>query len=172
VHGSGAHSIQNYSQGVLTISGGTVSNTSSRAIFNSGKVTVSGNALITAPSQTIYNRGTLTISGGAVTATGMAVYNYSAGGTIIILGGTVTGTKYNNNNNATIIEWTETAPKTYTAFTNTNLTITPTTATARWLNKDGIAGIDYTNTNGTVTGFVPVSGVTVSKVATAKPSQT
>jgi hypothetical protein len=137
----------------LVITGGTVENTANNA-----------------NARTVYNNSnqTVIISGGTVSATasGGAVHNNA--GTIILIGGTVTGgTKYYNSiSNGTIIEWTKTAPQTYRAFASTDLTLTPTNASAVWKNKYGIAGIAYAN------GFVAVSGVTVSKVSIPPPTIT
>jgi len=166
---SSSYAVRNAGAGTVTIIGGTVSGYNAVDNTGTGTVTISGGTVSATSSSgyAVYNTGTgtVTISGGTVSATsssGYAVRNQGAG-TVAIIGGTVTVSTSNNNANGTIIRWNTTAPKTYTAFTNNDITRTPTTATAKWLNKDGKAGIDYANANNTVTGFIPVEGVIVNK---------
>jgi len=168
--------------GLITLTGKiTSSNTSYGTIYLTNGASINSTADIANTGNsgsTIYNSiGTVTISGGTVSATGSngrAIYNSSTGA-VIVIGGTVTatsGTQYqytNSDASGTIIVWNTPSAATYTAFTNTNITLMPTTATARWLNKDGSAGIDYANASGTVTGFVATSGVTVNKATIPTP---
>jgi len=172
--------VNNSSTGKITVSG-TATVTSANTTAASGTIEISGNDTATAErlvitggkventaasanARAIYNAstGAVSISGGAVSATtGRAVHNNSTG-TVIVIGGTVTGgTKYFNNvNGGTIIEWTKTAPQTYTELTSNDLTlITPTDATAKWQKDGSKAGIGYAN--GVKTGFAEVPGVTV-----------
>jgi len=169
--------VQNSGNGTVVVNGGTVENTyvgsaaSVRAIYNrKGTVIINDGTVSATKGAAVYNteEGTVIVNGGTVSATeGTAVYTEFRG-TVIVIGGTVTGrTKYynvdNTYDNGAIIEWTKTAPQTYTAYTSDDITKLPETATARWFIKDGKSGIDYANTNGTVKGFVPVSGVIVNK---------
>jgi len=139
----------------VEITGGTVQNiandANARAIYNSGSATV-------------------TISGGVVqAAAGYAVYR--DGGTITLTGGVVfaqrpepiSGAYSTPSGNPAIVGWNKAAgTTTYTAFSNTDISASPSTATARWFNKDSEKGIDWAN--GANKGFIPISGVTVSKV--------
>ena len=171
--------VYNNSTGKITVSGtatkvssANVTSTSGTIYNYGGEIEMTGgtveNTATDANARTVYNASTraATISGGTVSATssGTAVYNNSTG-TVIVNGGTVTGgTKYTNtNNNGTIIAWDNPAgSKIYTEFETNDIIKFPAAATAKWLKKDGIAGIDYTN--GAKTGFAEVAGVIV-KVA-------
>jgi hypothetical protein len=140
--------------GNITISGGTVSATTGKAVLGFF--------------------GTVIVSGGTVSATtGVAVQSSSL---VLVTGGTVTvgtgGTKYSNHTydfagDGTIIEWNNpSGSKTYTAFTSNDITKLPENATAQWLNKNGKAGIGYFYND-----FVEV-GVTVNNVKIMKPTAT
>lgn len=108
--GGAAGTIHNASTGKITVTGGTVSNTTSFAIYNfsTGQITIGGDGLVTSENQygTIYlTEGTadytvLTVTGGTVTNTaspdgsddskgGIAIFNEGSG-KIAIKGGTVT----------------------------------------------------------------------------------
>jgi len=114
----------------------------------------------------IYNvgAGMVNISGGTVEGlnNGNAVYN---DGIIFISGGTVTGYKLNNG---IIVEWNKAANNTeYTALSNDDITALPSSATATWNGRGGIAYAKGENT-----GFIPIEGVTVSKVKITEPTVT
>jgi hypothetical protein len=96
------------------------------------------------------NNGTINITGGLVFA-------YGAGASNVIY-----GTYSTTSGNPAIIAWSNTDGTTYSAFSSTALSASPSPAAAQWLNKDGKAGIDYSN--GTNTGFFELP-VTVNKIA-------
>jgi hypothetical protein len=129
----------------------------------------------TASGNAVYNgsTGAITISDGLVAATtGYAVYKSNTAATVTLTGGAVFaygtaasnvlyGTVDASGGNTAIIAWNKpTGTPTYAISSNTALLALPSTATARWNNNDGKAGIEYAN--GSNTGFIPIDGVTVS----------
>jgi hypothetical protein len=139
------------SNGQLEITGGTVSNTATGNAIRttSGAVTFSGGEVLAKSGYAINNAGT-----GTITLTGGLVFAYGKMNNVI--NGTPT-----TSANAAIVAWDSTAGNAkYTAFTGNDIALLPSTSTAKWLNKDGKAGIEYAS--GTNTGFIPL-GVEVAK---------
>ncbi len=184
-----------YNGGTLNISGGTINGSvySYHRDVGTSKTTVSGTAKIIATGDyddaiRIYGDESWTgeafkMTGGTILAkAGYAVMKSgSAGGTVNITGGTLFAYKKDGVStvaasvasgvtpgaNVTMLAWDKPASDqpAYTAFTSTDIFKSPTATTARWLNKNGAAGIDYANgTNNT--GFIELP-VTVSKTTPA-----
>ncbi|MDR0517350.1 MAG: hypothetical protein LBH25_09950 [Fibromonadaceae bacterium] len=138
----------------LSIEGGTVKNTAiGNAVYNgsTGAVTISDGLVAATTGYAVYKNNanaTVTLTGGAIFAYGTAASN--------VLYGTVDA----SSGNTAIIAWNKpTDTPTYAISSNTALLAWPSTATARWNNNDGKAGIEYAN--GANTGFIPIDGVTV-----------
>jgi len=145
--------------------------TSAIAIYNdyNGAVTISGGRVSATTGRAVYNNGTLTISGGTVSATnstvsetsgsGTAVYNYSSSGTINISGGTVsatTGTAVYNFLSGSI--------------TISGGTVSATTGTAVYNNRSGsitISGGTVSVTTGVAVHNADTGKITVSQAAGA-----
>jgi hypothetical protein len=186
-YGSRGYGIYSETTGRITVAGGEVGNngasnaavhltggtsTDVRLVVESGGNLTNSNSAQTA--RVIYNNstGAVIIKGGTVyntTGNNVRVVVNNSTGAIIHIGGSVTTSGSttnlfsNNDANGIIVRWTGTAPQTYAADATTNLTRLPTAGTtAKWVNRGGVAGIEYTNANGTNTGFVPVAGVTVT----------
>jgi hypothetical protein len=162
----------------LEITGGTVENTAATngvAVYNNtyGEVSISGGTISATTSYTInnYSSGTLTISGGEVKATtGRAIYNYS-NGAVNISGGTVSaGNGYAVYSNSTgKITVSDTAKVTSAYANNGNGTIYLGSSTNTAVRLE-ITGGTVENTAATLgnavynisNGAVTISGGTVS----------
>ena len=161
--------IFNSSSGAVNISGGTVSATTGRAVQNnsSGAVTISGGTVSATTSYTVANTsGAVTISGGTVSATsGRAVHNET--GTITISGGTVSATtgRAVHNNSTGLITVSGTALVTSANVTAAEGTIYLATATgtdARLIIEGGTVRNTATTANSRAVYNASTGAVTIS----------
>jgi hypothetical protein len=141
--------------GTFTMSGGEISGNTAGTdgggvlLATSGTFTmtggvISGNTAGGNGNGVRIDSGTFSLNGGAAAGTGAAITNVISGA-------------HNFNaatpKNAIIIAWNRPAGTlNYTAGSSTNLTVSPSTATAVWQNQGGALGISYTN--GTNTGWI------------------
>ena len=154
---SGGNAIYDESFQNVTISGGTVKATTGIYKKTSGVLTVSGGMILAQEGYAIENSGsgTLTISGGIGFAYGAAVTD--------VIKGTFTVPPINS---AVLVAWNKDAGNTtYEAGSSDDIFVLPTTITAIWANQGGSGGI--LGTLGSITGFIPIEGVTVSGTGVA-----
>ena len=175
----------------VTVNSGTVSTTVGSAVWDDGAnslVTVSGSGQVQATGDggtAIFSGGNVQVSGGIVNATkGYAIRSYSSsiavtvsGGLVFAYGNTIiafviylpnhTSGFTSATGTGVVIGWNQAAGHTtYTKGSSDDISRSPASATATWDVQGGSSGIAYAN--GTNTGFIPVSGVTVN--AAAPPS--
>ena len=149
----------------INISGGIVSNTGTGCAIYANRdvmVNVTGGTVSAISNNAI--RGSnieapciVNISGGFVFAgNDTAIGRYTAP--------TISG-------NAVVCGWNKpsSGTPTYTAGSSTNLTVSPLGAKATWGKSGTQNGINYSSSNGSVSGFFEVSGVTVSTATTTIP---
>ena len=118
-------------------------------------IKVSGGMIRAEEGYAIHNTtGTVTISGGIGFAYGTAVTD--------VINGPFTVPSVNS---AVLVAWNKAAGNTtYTAGTSDDILVIPTTITAVWANQEGNAGI--LGTLGSITGFIPIEGVTITGLNT------
>ena len=172
VSATGIHSYAINTEGTsatVTVEGGTVSSTGDygKAINAEGE------------------SSSVTVKGGMISATGIhgyAIYSNSANAVVMVSGGTVFGygatvcTFFNSTavpvftalglsvmDNGVVLAWNQAAgTANYIGGTETDLTKMPSNATVSWAKIGDVSGISYADITDTNTGFIPVSGVTVT----------
>ena len=176
--------------------GGSIINLGSgRAIYSASpgaSITVCGGAVSSVSNIAIVLFGdssSITVSGGVVASFGLyeVISIDGAGSTVTVNGGFVGGygtdiVGYINiiymrnsgvpsiSGSAVVCAWNKNAGNTdYAAGTSNDLTVSPAGATVKWAKNGAQSGISYTN--GSNTGFFPISGVTVTAAgATITPT--
>ena len=169
--GSG-RAIYSASQGAsVTVRGGAVSSFSNIAIVlfgDSSSIIVSGGVVASFGLYEVLSidgaGSTITVNGGFVGGYGTDIVGY-----INIIYMRNSGVP-SIGGSAVVCAWNKNAGNTnYAAGTSNDLTVSPAGATVKWAKNGAQSGISYTN--GSNTGFFPISGVTVTAAgATITPT--
>lgn len=157
-----AVSVSSIGNNEVVVSGGKVSSDQKRAISignNGCNVTVSGGTVSSKTGSAIYVSSTST----PVTVSGGLVFAYGTGLSDVVSSAGTTAASTSVTDTGMIIAWNSSGSGTYTASYTSDIYRNPsgTSATAYWATQGGESGIFYKN--GTNVGFIPISGVTITK---------